>query len=96
MGPYRFQIASDVSTRNGLAVELVDASGERLLEVFRDDDRGGALTFNSFGTISVSFDAAMELVELARREFIAASPLTPSSDALSPAPSGDTENKEKK
>ena len=96
MGPYRFQIASDVSTRDGLAVELVDASGERLLEVFRDDDHDGALTFNSFGTISVSFDAALELVEFARREFLDASPLTPSSDALSPTPSGDTEKKDKK
>lgn len=81
MVSYRFQIASDVSTRDGLAVELLDASGERLLEVFRDDERDGALTFNSFGTISVSFYAAMELVELARREFLDASPLTPSSGA---------------
>jgi hypothetical protein len=68
---YRFQIASDVSTRDGLAVELVDAGGERLLEVFRDDDRDGELTFNSFGTVSVSFAAAARLVELARREFLA-------------------------
>lgn len=70
MDSYRFQVASDGSTRDGLAVELVDADGERLLEVFRDDDRGGELTFNSFGTVSVSFAAAAKLVELARREFL--------------------------
>lgn len=70
MGSYRFQVASDVSTRDGLAIELVDDSGERLLEVFRDDDNGGELTFSSFGTVSVSFEAAAELIEMARRKFV--------------------------
>ncbi|MDN4596255.1 hypothetical protein [Leifsonia virtsii] len=92
MGPYRFQIASDVSTRDGIAVELVDASGERLLEVFRDDGHDGALTFNSFGTVSVSFDAAAKLVELARQKLVDAAPPGLSSSA----PFGDTEKKDKK
>jgi len=90
---YRFQIASDVSSRDGLAVELVDDGGERLLEVFRDDDRDGELTFNSFGTVSVSFAAAVKLVEIASREFLEGESPTQASDA-SPVPSGDTKKDE--
>ncbi|KQR54670.1 hypothetical protein ASF88_07905 [Leifsonia sp. Leaf336] len=93
MDGYRFQIASDVSSRDGLAVELVDASGARLLEVFRDDDRDGELTFNSFGTVSVSFAAAAKLLEIASREFMAADSPTAASDG-SPATSGETKKDE--
>ncbi|MFE4469292.1 hypothetical protein ACFRFH_10780 [Leifsonia sp. NPDC056824] len=86
---YRFQLASDVSARDGLAVELVDASGERVLEVFRDDDRDGELTFNSFGTVSVPFTVAAKLVEIARREFVDQPSPAKQSGIPSPRPSRD-------
>lgn len=99
MASYHFQIASDVSTRDGLAVELVDTSGERILEVFRDENHDGELTFNSFGTVSVPFAVAAELVHLARREFLTEAHSTTSAIASSSdisALSADTEKKDKK
>jgi len=60
---YRFQIASGVSASDRFAVEVVDAAGERLLEVFRDGERSGELRFNSFGTASVPFSVAVSLVQ---------------------------------
>ena len=70
MRDYRTQIASSVGQRDGLALELIDARGERVAEVFRDDKRDGALTFNSFGEISVPLDVFVDFIHSAERDFL--------------------------
>ena len=70
MESFRIQIASDVSARDGLAVELVATSGKRVAEVFRDDDDEGKLAFNSFGEITVPFDVFIKFIRSAESEFV--------------------------
>ncbi|MFJ3034173.1 hypothetical protein ACIPC2_07115 [Curtobacterium pusillum] len=76
MHAFRKQIASDV-TRDGLAIELVDTDGERVVEVFRHDDEGGVLTFNSFGEVSIPFDVIVDFVNDAIRAFATPKPHRP-------------------
>lgn len=44
MDGYRLVVASDVSDRDGLGLELYDASGRLVAEIFRDD-RSGSRSF---------------------------------------------------
>jgi hypothetical protein len=37
---YRLVLASDVLDRDGLRLELLDQSGARIAEIFRDDENG--------------------------------------------------------
>lgn len=43
---YRLILASDVSDRDGIGLELYDVSGALVAEIFRDDE-SGERTFNS-------------------------------------------------
>jgi len=55
MNGYRLQLASDVSDRDGLGLELYDADDEFIAEVFRDDETGKR-TFNSFAPLHLAPD----------------------------------------
>jgi len=48
MNGYKMILASDVSDRDGLGLELYSPEGTLIAEVFRDDNDAGTLTFNSF------------------------------------------------
>ncbi len=45
---YSLVVFSSVADRDGLGMELVDAEENVLVEVFRDDDDAGRLTFRAF------------------------------------------------
>jgi hypothetical protein len=45
---YQVVISSSVGSRDGMSLELVGADGERVAEVFEDDDTG-ARSFTVFG-----------------------------------------------
>lgn len=54
---YRLILASDVSTRDGLALELVEVdTGFRLAEVFQDDESGER-------SVSISRDRSIPLAD---------------------------------
>ncbi|MBK0296567.1 hypothetical protein IAE22_31650 [Bacillus sp. S34] len=63
---------------------MVDTDGERVVEVFRHDDEGGVLTFNSFSEVSIPFDVIVEFVNDAIRasSFLAGSCYTQLTDTM--------------
>jgi hypothetical protein len=54
---YRLQLASDVSDRDGMGVELLSADGIRIAEVFQDDTTG-------LRTVSIFDDRKLPLADL--------------------------------
>ena len=62
---FKTQIASD-GARDGLAVELVDSSGDVVAEVFRSDP-DHTLLVNTFGN-EIPFQPMQQLLERAWRE----------------------------
>ena len=58
-------LASHVSDRDGLGLELVDASGETVAEVFRDDT-SGSRTVRTFGGQGVSVELMEWLISQSR------------------------------
>jgi hypothetical protein len=54
---YRLQLASDVSVRDGMGLELLSADGIRIAEVFQDDDTG-------LRTVSIFGDRELPLADL--------------------------------
>jgi hypothetical protein len=66
-GDYSILVASDVSTRDGLGVELYDKSGELVAEIFRDDI-AGVCTFNVQRSISVPMSVLEWFVAQSHKE----------------------------
>ena len=62
---YRLVLASSVGERDGMALELTRDDGERVAEVFEDDETG-ARTFTVFGEQQVPFAAIEWLMAEAR------------------------------
>jgi hypothetical protein len=62
---YRLILASAVGERDGMALEMVKDSGERVAEVFEDDETG-ARTFTVFGEQHVPVAAIEWLLSEAR------------------------------
>jgi hypothetical protein len=54
---YRLQLASDVSDRDGMGLELLSADGIRIAEVFQDDATG-------LRTVSIFGDRELPLADL--------------------------------
>ncbi|MFE6966470.1 hypothetical protein ACFVAJ_15250 [Agromyces sp. NPDC057679] len=64
---YRLQIASHVGTRDGIALELLEAGGlDVLAEVFHDD-KSGELSFGWFYDHAIPLDVAEWFLSEARR-----------------------------
>jgi hypothetical protein len=55
---YRLLLASDVLDRDGLGLELLDVVGNRVAEIFRDDEHGSRLM-----TFFVVSPVPLEVVE---------------------------------
>lgn len=68
MDGYRLLLASDVSDRDGLGLELYDPGGVLVAEVFRDDGDSGRRTFTTSGPVRVRAEVLGGfLTEAARR-----------------------------
>lgn len=68
MDGYRLLLASDVSDRDGLGLELYDPDGVLLAEVFRAVDDSELRTFATFGPVKVRPEVlGWFLTEAARR-----------------------------
>lgn len=69
MDDFELVLASDVSERDGMLVELRRSEPfEQIAEVFEDDETG-VLTFTSFVTEGVPLEAIETLIAKAHREF---------------------------
>lgn len=78
---HRFQIASDIR-RDGLGVELTDAGGNVLAEVFRcDADKSLTVSLFSEGLPFAQIEA---LVKMARDELVSFEDGTPLPEPLAP------------
>jgi len=78
---YRFQIASDIR-RDGLGVELTDAGGNVLAEVFRcEADKSFTVSLFSEELLFGQIEA---LVRMAREELVSFEDGTPLPDPLAP------------
>jgi hypothetical protein len=62
---YRLVMASDVSDRNGLGLELYDPSGQLIAEVFRDDD-DGSRTFRMLEQVDLPVEVIRWFLERAQ------------------------------
>jgi hypothetical protein len=62
---YRLVMASDVSDRNGLGLELYDPSGHLVAEIFRDDD-DGSRTFRMLEQVDLPTDVVRWFLERAQ------------------------------
>lgn len=62
---HRLILASDVSERDGMGLELVASDGTRVAEVFQDDTTGGR-TVTIFGDRSIALDDFQWFLDQAR------------------------------
>jgi hypothetical protein len=62
---FRLMLVSSVGKRNGMALELTGLDGDRIAEVFQDED-SGVRTITVFGEIRVPIEAIGWLTSEAR------------------------------
>ena len=66
---YNLLLASDVSDRDGLGLELYGPDGSFLAEIFRDDE-SDAMTFTAHRALEIPFAVFEEFVSKARGELM--------------------------
>ena len=80
LSEFQLLIASDVSDRDGIGLEMRDATGDLVAEIFRDDEHD-TVTFSTDTSVRMPLGTLEALVESARRALMITAPYIIASDA---------------